>query len=437
MHRYLSQTEHDVKEMLEKIKVKSVEELFKDVPKEAIFNGEVDLPSSMSELEMIEHLKHLASLNTPLTIFRGDGAYDHFSPVVINTLTSRQEFLTAYTPYQPEIAQGTLQYIFEFQSLICELTKMDVANASMYDGATATSEAMFMITNASRRNKVLISSTVADRIKNVVLTYAKYRDIEVTEVNMENGITSLEDLKTKLNGEYSGIIVQNPNKYGIIEDYTEFSNLVHNDGGYLVSYNDPHTLALLKTPKEMGADIAVGDGQSLGIPLSFGGPYVGYLATSEKLMRKMPGRIVGLSNDLDNKRAFVLTLQAREQHIRREKANSNICSNQSLMALYVTIYLSLLGKEGFIEVATRSYKAAHYLLEQLVKTKKFKLEYDQPFFNEFLVTTTIDVDRLNDELLKHKILGGSKVDSNKWLLCASEKLTKKQIDEFVSIVEGL
>ena len=228
---------------------------------------------------------------------------------------------------------------------------MDVTNASMYDGPTSAAEAMFVATSSLRRKKILISNTVSDRIKDVVLTYAKFRDIIVEEVNEENGITSKSDLASKMNNEIAGVLVQNPNKYGIVEDYCNTANIIHDFGGYLIDYVDPHTLSLLKTPAEMGADIAVGDGQSLGIPLSFGGPYVGFIAVKEKLIRKLPGRICGMSNDLDGKRSFVLTLQAREQHIRREKANSNICSNQSLMALFVTIYLSLLGK-GFKEVGT-------------------------------------------------------------------------------------
>jgi glycine dehydrogenase subunit 1 len=321
--------------------------------------------------------------------------------------------------------------------MICELTGMDITNASMYDGPTSAAEAMFVATSSLRRKKILVSNTVANRIKDVVYTYAKFRDIEVEEVSDDNGLTSIDDLKSKLNKDIAGILVQNPNKYGVIEEYSEVANLVHEVGGYLIDYVDPHTLSLVKTPASMGADIVVGDGQSLGIPLSFGGPYVGFMAVGQKLMRKLPGRIVGMSNDLEGKRAFVLTLQAREQHIRREKANSNICSNQSLMALYVTIYLSLLGKKGFKEVGTRSYKAAHYLLKKLEETNKFKLKYDLPFFNEFVVTTKVDVDLLNKELLNHNILGGSKISSNEWLLCANEKMTKKDIDDFVKIVGGL
>ena len=284
MHRYLPHSEKDIKEMLQSLQLNNLDDLFDYIPKEALFDGEVDIPSMKSESELIEHLTSIANKNKVLKVFRGNGAYDHFTPLVINTITSRQEFLTSYTPYQPEIAQGTLQYIFEYQSLICELTGMDVTNASMYDGPTSAAEAMFVATSSLRRKKILISNTVSDRIKDVVLTYAKFRDIIVEEVNEENGITSKSDLASKMNNEIAGVLVQNPNKYGIVEDYCDTANIIHDFGGYLIDYVDPHTLSLLKTPAEMGADIAVGDGQSLGIPLSFGGPYVGFMALKEKLI---------------------------------------------------------------------------------------------------------------------------------------------------------
>ncbi len=442
MHKYLPHTHEDIKAMLEKIGVNDIDALFAEIPK-ALLNKDIDIPSSMSELEIFDHMNHLASSNKPLIPFIGAGAYDHYTPSIIRHLIERQEFLTAYTPYQPEISQGTLQYIFEFQSMITQLTGMDVSNASMYDGATATAEAMFMACAQRRKDKILVSQTVNPNIVEVIKTYARYKGIEVVMVAEKEGITDLESVRLTLDSETAGLIVQTPNFYGNIENYSEFKATLDEHKALFIINQDPSTLGHLKTPRAWGADIAVGDCQTLGVPLSFGGPYIGYMATTTKYMRKMPGRICGVTKDTDGKRAFVLTLQAREQHIRREKANSNICSNQSLLALFVTIYMALLGKKGVYEVQQRSIDNAHYLEEALLKLPSFEKVYPQPFFKEFTLRTHLDIDTMLKKLEEKGYLGplplrryaNDKTDLVTFAV--TEKRSKKQIDEFVSILGGL
>ncbi len=431
MFKYFPHTKEDIEQMLKVIGVNSLDDLFKVVPKEIKDNATYDLPEALSEYELIKNMTNIASMNKKLHIYRGAGAYDHYTPSIIPHLTQRSEFLTSYTPYQPEIAQGTLQYIFEFQSFICELTGMDVANASMYDGATAAAEAMLMAASHTRNNKVLISSTTHPNTIEVVKAYASNKGYEVVLVPEVNGETSLEFIQN--NNDIACFIVQNPNYYGVIEDYNNFSETTHKNGGLFVMINDPQTLAVLKTPKEYGVDIAVGDGQTLGVPLQFGGAYVGYLATTQKLVRKMPGRICGVTKDVDGKRAFVLTLQAREQHIRREKANSNICSNQSLMALWVTIYMALMGKDGLVKVNEASYTNAHYLESELLKTKYFKKVYDKPFLKEFVLKTTFDNKLLEQKMLDKGYLIGLPID-DKLLFAVTEKYSKADIDKFVEVL---
>lgn len=441
MFKYFPHTEQDINEMLAKIGVEKLEDLFSEVPGHLKVNGYLDLPSAKSEQELRKHLAAIANKNTEYISFLGAGSYDVYTPSIIGALTSRQEFLTSYTPYQPEISQGTLTYIFEYQSMICELTGMDVTNASVYDGATATAEAMFMATSQTRRNKVLVSSTVSPRTIEVLKTYAFFRNIEIELVEEENFLTSKSDLVSKLNDEIAAVIVQNPNYFGSVEEFSEFKELIEANKSLYIMNVDPSTLSVLKTPREMGADIVTGDGQTLGIPLNFGGPYVGFIATTTKLIRKMPGRICGMTNDVDGKRGFVLTLQAREQHIRREKANSNICSNQSLMALHVTIYMALLGKQGLVDVAKRAYNNAHYLKEQLLKTKKFSEVSSQSFFKEFVLKANVDIEKLNEYLLDKGYLSGLNLISlgdkyqNQMMFCATEVRTKEEIDEFVKLIE--
>ena len=393
----------------------------------------------MSEVEIRRFFEKLGERNGKLVCFAGAGVEDHYSPSVINAILQRGEFLTAYTPYQPEISQGTLQYIFEYQSMITELTGMDVTNASMYDGTTATAEAMMMtIAAAKKRNKVLLSATLNPKVKRVVETYAKYQGVEVVTIAEKDGVTDLADLETKLAGDdVAGVILAQPNFYGIVEDYTGVADMCHARKTLLVMNANPSSLAVLKTPAEWGADIACGDGQTLGIPMTYGGPYVGYLATTNALVRKLPGRIVGATTDVDGRRAFVLTLQAREQHIRREKANSNICSNQSLMALYVTIYLSLMGHKGLKEVNSASYGGAHYLAQQLVATGKCAMAFDRPFMNEFAVKTALPAERIQEALLAEGILGGVKLADDMLLVCVTEQRTKAEMDKFVEIVKNI
>jgi len=442
MFKYLPHTSEDIKEMLETIGVSSIDELFREIPA-SLMDPSFDVPKSHSELALRKRMNELAKKNLELIPFVGAGAYDHYTPSVIRHVIERQEFLTAYTPYQPEISQGTLQYIFEYQSIVAELTGMDVSNASMYDGATATAEAMFMAVAARKKQTVLISRTINPNIINVVKTYAKYRDIEIVFIEEKDGQTNLEDLTNKISKDIAGVILQTPNFYGIIEDFSTVKETIEESKALLILNQDLASLSLLQTPGSMGVDIAVGEAQTLGLPLSYGGPYIGYLATTSKLMRKMPGRICGVTTDKEGKRAFVLTLQAREQHIRREKANSNICSNQSLLALAVTVYTAVMGKEGLKEAQMNSYKATHYLADQVTKLDKFSLVYEADFFKDVLIQTNIDEEIIEEALLQEGMLGPlqmKKFDESRTgqlLFSATEKRTKQEIDHLVQVLGAL
>ena len=434
-YKYFPHTEDDLQAMMAKAGVDSLDGLYAQIPDSIRFKGDYQLPSEMSELEVRDTFEKLASQNRQLTCFAGYGVYDHYMPSVVPSLLQRSEFLTSYTPYQAEISQGTLHYIFEYQSMMAELTGMDISNASMYDGTTACAEAMMMAVAAGKKqNKVLVSAGLNPKTRRVLDTYALHKGIELETIPLKDGVTDLSSLNTQLSSlnTVAGVIVQQPNVYGIVEDFTGFAEACHDHKALFIMDSVAADLAVLKTPGEWGADIAVGDGQSLGIPMQFGGPYVGYMCCTEKLIRKMPGRIVGLTKDNRGQRAFVLTLQAREQHIRRQKATSNICSNQSLMALFVTIYLSLMGKQGMQEAAQLSYAGAHYLCDELLKTGRFSLVYDKPFFNEFLVAYDGDVDTLYQRFIDAGFLGGVKVDGG-ILLAVTEKRTKAEIDNLVKI----
>ena len=436
-YKFFPHTEEDIKLMLDKIGVPSLDALFAEVPEEIRFRRDYDLPSAKSEIEIRNLFGNLGKQNKQLTVFAGGGVYDHYTPSIVPYLVSRSEFLTSYTPYQAEISQGTLHYIFEFQSMMAELTGLPIANASMYDGSTATAEAAIMaVASGKKANKVLVSETVDDKILAVIRTYTHFQGVQIEVVPAEDGATSRTAMQEKLQqGGVAGMIVQQPNKYGIIENYDGFADDCHQQKALFVMNSVAADLALLKSPGELGADIAVGDGQSLGIPMQFGGPSVGYLCCTEKLMRKMPGRIVGQTKDNRGQRAFVLTLQAREQHIRREKATSNICSNQSLMALWVTIYLSVMGKEGLKEAAQMSVDGAHYLYEKLIQSGKFKPAFNQPFINEFCVKYVGgNVDQLQQRLLDNGILGGIKMADDMLMLAVTEKRTKEEVDLLVSLV---
>lgn len=436
MYKYFPHTEADIKGMLEHIGIKSIDELYAEVPEQVRLKKDYDLPEAKSELEIRQFFAGLAAKNKQLTCFAGAGAYDHYTPAAVPQIVSRSEYLTSYTPYQAEISQGTLHYIFEYQSMMAELTGMDISNASMYDGSTATAEAVLMaVASAKKARKVLVSETVDPKILAVIRTYAHFHGVEIEMVKATDGATDKADLDSKLaDGGVAGVLVQQPNYFGVVEDYTGFADATHAAKALFIMNSVAADLAVLRTPGEWGADIAVGDGQSLGLPMSFGGPYVGYMCCREKLMRKMPGRIVGMTKDSRGQRAFVLTLQAREQHIRREKATSNICSNESLMALFVTIYMSLMGKQGLKEAAELSYAGAHYLMDRLVATGRFKPAFDRPFFNEFCVRYAGDVDELQKRFIDNGILGGVKVAPDTIMFAVTEKRTKEEIDKLIETI---
>ncbi len=438
---YFPHTEGDIAQMLERIGVRGIEEMYSDVPSEFIYDKEYDLPPAMSEIEVRRYFEEMASLNVPLKVFAGCGAYDHYSPSVVPYILSRSEFLTAYTPYQAEVSQGTLRYIFEWQTIICRLTGMDVANASMYDGATSAAEAMFMtLACTKKKTRFLISDTLLPAVRDVVATYAKFHGVQLTVVPARDGVTDFEAAERELAaGDVAGLLVPGINRFGVIEDLSGYADALHAAGALLVEYCDPSAVAVLRTAGENGADIACGDAQTLGIPLSFGGPYVGFLACRKEFMRKLPGRLVGETVDIDGKRAFVLTLQAREQHIRREKATSNICSNQSLMALYVAVYVSLLGPDGLREVNELSCSGAHYLRSELLKTGLFAEPFAQerPFLKEFVLRPLVGIAELQQALLDAGFFGAVATGEGFVSFCVTEKHAKEECDALVDVVKSL
>lgn len=435
--KFFPQTKEEIEQMLKQAGMNSLDDLYADVPEQIRFRGEYDLPEPMSETEIRSLFEKLGEKNRRLTVFAGAGCYDHYTPAVVPNIISRSEFLTSYTPYQAEISQGTLHYIFEYQSMMAELTGMDVSNASMYDGSTATAEAAIMaLASTKKTDTVLVSASVDPKVLNVVKTYAHFHGFNVELIAENDGATDKEQMDARLEkGGVAGVIVQQPNYHGIVEDFSGFADSCHAHKSLFIVNSVAADLTLLKTPGEWSADVAVGDGQSLGIPMSFGGPSVGYMCCTEKLMRKMPGRIVGKTVDNRGQRVFVLTLQAREQHIRRQKATSNICSNESLMALFVTIYMSVMGKEGVKEAAQMSYDGAHYLHDALIATGLFSDKYERPFFNEFCVKYNGDVDRLQQRFIENGILGGVKVDADTLMFAVTEKRTKEEIDKLVNIAK--
>ena len=436
MAAYLPHTEADIRAMLDKVGLKSLEDLYSDVPQEFLHRGEYELPEALSEQELREWLQGLDAQNPRLKVFVGQGAYDHYTPAVIPYLTQRSEFLTAYTPYQCEISQGTLRYIFEYQSLICALTGMDVSNASLYDGPTAAAEAMMMAVECARKKtRVLLSATLLPHVLKVVQTYAKFHGVEIGLLPADGGETSLAALQAELTADdVAGVIVPSVNRYGIVEDHTGFAEAIHAEKGLLIEYCDPSALAVVKSPAEWEADIAVGDAQPLGIPLCYGGPYVGFMAVKKDYMRKMPGRIVGQTTDKEGRRAFVLTLQAREQHIKREKATSNICSNESLMAFWVTIYLSLMGPEGLREVNKLSADGAHYLYGELLKTGLFEEVFPgKPFLKEFVLKSKVP--GLQEKLEKVGFFAALPTEEGYVSFCVTEKRSKADADALVAAIK--
>ena len=432
-YKYFPHTEKDIKEMLDKIGVKSIDELFNDIP-DSLKGKDFALPPALSEIELRNYIGNLSDVNNPLITFRGAGSYDVYVPSVIKPLLQREEFLTSYTPYQPEISQGTLEYIFEYQSYICELTGMDVTNASMYDGATASFEAIMMASNHTRRNKILLSKDINPKYLDVIKTYSHFHGLElkIIDINSDLNIEIDND-----NRDIACVVVQYPNYYGYLDEFN-FSNKLKEKKILFIMIGDPASYALIKAPAEFGADIACGDAQTLGVPMAFGGPYIGYIACRNELIRKLPGRIVGATTDVDGKRGFVLTLQAREQHIRREKATSNICSNESLMALNVAIYCSLLGPRGLKDVAKRRYDASHYLKECLLATGLFNDPFkDKEFYNEFVLEYTgkNNIKKLNKYLEKYGYLGGLELDNNKLLFCATENRLSDEIIDLCELIK--
>ncbi len=433
MAQYIPSTKAQKNEMLKELGIETSLDLFKDVPKDVLLT-KLNLPDAISEAELFNHMQNLANKNKVFSfIFRGAGAYDHYIPSIVKRVTAKEEFVTAYTPYQAEISQGILQSIFEYQTMICMLTGMDSSNASIYDGASAAAEAMAMCSER-KRNNVIISNTVHPFVIQTIKTYCRANDMECIVLKGENGVTNEAELESIINEETAGVLIQQPNYFGNIEDATRIGQTVHNAGAKFVMSVNPIAAAVLKTPAKCGADIVVGEGQPLGIPLSFGGPYLGFMACTGQLTRRLPGRIVGQTQDSNDKRCFVLTLQAREQHIRREKASSNVCSNQALCALRAGAYMATLGPTGMQQTAQLCYNKAHYLAQELCKINNVTLKYNTPFFNEFVTQLPVDADKILQKLEENNILGGLPVDDG-ILWCATEKNTKEQIDKVVSIVK--
>ena len=433
MGSYIPNTGDERLQMLESIGLSSTDELYSVVPEEARVK-ELNLPDGLSEMEVSQKVRETAGKNRVFSsIFRGAGSYCHYIPSIVKTITSKEEFVTAYTPYQAEISQGILQSIFEYQTQICELTGMDVSNASVYDGGTAAAEAVLMNVDGRRKLSVVISETTAPDVLTVVKTYCESRNVPVTVVPSKDGATDIEALKAAIQKDTACVYVQSPNYFGIIEDMDEIVKVSHELGTKVAMGVNPITLGLLKTPGEYGADIACGEGQPLGIPMGFGGPYLGFMAAKADMMRKLPGRIVGQTTDKDGNRCYVLTLQAREQHIRREKASSNICSNEALCAMTASVYLAAVGPDGLKQVAVNSAAHAHYLASELSKIEGFELVNDKTFFNEFLMTCPVCPCELNKMLAENGILGGLPVDGN-ILWCATEMNSKADIDRLVKLV---
>ncbi|MNM10493.1 putative glycine dehydrogenase (decarboxylating) subunit 1 [compost metagenome] len=446
-HRYLPMTEQDRSEMLAEIGIQSVEELFADIPEAVRYKGRLPMSEALDEYALLRHMKRLADKNADFdshTSFLGAGLYDHHVPVVINHVISRSEFYTAYTPYQPEISQGELQAIFEFQSYICELTGMKVANASMYDGATALAEAAVLASAHTKRKKIVVSRAVHPEARQVLATSAAGLGLEVVLVGCEDGVTDLALLAQAVDGDTAAVLAQYPNFFGCIEDVGAMAKLAHDAKALLVVSANPLALGVLETPGKLGADIVVGDAQPLGINASLGGPTCGYFAVAEPLMRRIPGRIVGQTVDRSGKRGFVLTLQAREQHIRREKATSNICSNQALLALCASVYLSVMGKEGMKDVGGLNIRKSHYAAAKLAGIAGVSLAFASPYFNEFVLKLPegTEVQEVNRKLLSEGFLGGYDLGreypelAGCMLVAVTEKRSKSEIDEFASVLEG-
>lgn len=432
MGSYIPINPSEREQMLQTIGLKAVDELFAQIP-DAIKVKQLQLPKGMSELEVGRYVSRMADKNIRFqTMFRGAGAYHHYIPSIVKSITGKEEFVTAYTPYQAEISQGILQSIFEYQTMICQLTGMDVSNASVYDGASAAAEAIAMCVER-KRTKMLVSGAVHPMTLRTMQTYCFGSGIELSVVPEKDGVTDTEALKGMLDDTTAGFYMQQPNYYGLIEDAEALGTLVHEAGAKYVMGVNPISLGILKTPAECGADIAVGEGQPLGMSLAFGGPYLGFMAATSAMQRKLPGRIVGETTDVDGRRAFVLTLQAREQHIRREKATSNVCSNQALCAMTAAVYMAAMGPDGLRQVATQCLSKAHYAASKISEIPGFALRYQGEFFHEFVTECPGDVNVVMSALEKEGILGGYPVDGG-ILWCVTEMNTKEEIDKLVEML---
>lgn len=445
-HRYLPMTDSDKTEMLQAVGAASVEDLLADIPAGVRFQGRLAVGEALDEMSLMRHLRALAGKNADFgryPSFLGAGIYDHHAPSVINHLLLRGEFYTAYTPYQAEISQGELQAIFEFQSYICELTGTVVANASMYDGATALAEAAALAAAATKRQRIVVSRTVHPEARQVLATTAKGLGLTIVEAGYKEGVTDQDELAALITTDTAAVIVQSPNFLGCVEDLTAVGSAAHAANALFVVSANPLTLGLLEAPGKLGADLVIGDAQPFGIAASLGGPTCGYFAASEKWMRRMPGRIVGQTVDRDGKRGFVLTMQAREQHIRREKATSNICSNQALLALCASIYLSVMGKQGIRDVAALNVRKAHYAAQALSRVNGVEAAFAAPFFNEFTLKLpeSTDIGALNAKLLEAGFIGGYDLGNaypelrNHLLVAVTEQRSREEIDAFAQRLE--
>ena len=434
MGSYVPSTGAQREEMLRTVGVSSMRELFRDVPQEMLLTEPLRIPEGMSELEVSRVMTAMAAENRVYgTVLRGAGAYDHYIPSIVKYIPAKEEFLTAYTPYQAEMSQGLLQSIFEYQTMICELPGMDVSNASVYDGATAAAEAAAMCRDRKRRVTLISGAAHPDTI-NTVRTYCYGTGDELRVVPVKDGKTDMDALREMLTPDVASFYVQQPNFFGLFEDAEALGALTHQSGALYIMGCNPIALAIMKTPRDCGADIAVGEGQPLGLPMGCGGPYLGYMAATEKLMRRLPGRIVGETTDAQGRRAYVLSLQAREQHIRREKASSNICSNEALCALTAGLYMSVMGPDGMAQAAEQSMAKAHYLAKELCAIDGVELVYDGPFFHEF-VTRLPERENVLAALAADDILGGLPVGGDQILWCATEKVSRVELDRAVSIVK--
>ena len=434
MGGYVPNTKEQRQDMLKAIGLSSMEDLFVDIPQEVRLKGELEIPQGKSELEVKREMEDLAGKNRVFrTIFRGAGAYRHYIPAAVTSIISKENFLTAYTPYQAEVSQGILQSIFEYQTMICDLTGMDASNASVYDGASAAAEGVAMC-RERKRAKALISGATSPYVIQTIQTYCHGNGMEMEVIPEKDGKTDWEKLKARLDSGTACVYIQHPNFYGNLEDAKEIGELTHEAGAKFVMGVNPISLGMLKTPAEYGADVAVGEGQPLGLPLAFGGPYIGFMACTDKMMRRLPGRLVGQTKDRNGKTGYVLTLQAREQHIRREKASSNICSNQALCALAVTVYLSSMGNEGLREAALQSASKAHYLSKEL-ETIGYHTENQGTFFHEFVTTSKVSAKETLDALEAQGILGGYPLDEHRILWCCTEVNTKEEMDDVIRILK--